>query len=322
MPSLAFGGEGKANRVSRELEKMGQIAGEAWPHLPYATPTRIEPPSAAACAALQAEPGFSAAMRAVAEDLAALAHGNRLRNLLLNDRACALLGLAALYYDAAGSKSGGATASRLQALCVAEGICSRGRAGATVAMMRLAGLLATASDASDRRLRRLVPTERLLAEHRRRWVVIYRGAARLLPQAAGLEHAIEKPAFTAALLRAMGDGFLAGYRVLDPASPLQLFARRDAGMLVLFRLLVDVTVPDATITVSISALAKRFGVSRPHVRKLLRDAATEGLIKRQDEQLVLQPPLWHAAGAFFARMFLYLAECGRVAAAATARAAR
>jgi DNA-binding Lrp family transcriptional regulator len=68
------------------------------------------------------------------------------------------------------------------------------------------------------------------------------------------------------------------------------------------------------VPMSISALARRFSVSRPHVLKLIRDAVADGLIERtgQDgDHVIIQRRLAEAAQNFFAAMYLLFADCAR-----------
>jgi DNA-binding GntR family transcriptional regulator len=74
--------------------------------------------------------------------------------------------------------------------------------------------------------------------------------------------------------------------------------------------------PSRPVPISVSRLARRFGVSRPHVLKLLNDAASEGFIERigpAGDRAVVLPRLADAAQNFFATMFLFFADCAREA---------
>jgi DNA-binding GntR family transcriptional regulator len=74
----------------------------------------------------------------------------------------------------------------------------------------------------------------------------------------------------------------------------------------------DTIPPARPIRLSISAIAGRFGVSRVHVRTLLRDAETAGLIERTGEdgnRIMIRPELANAAKIFFASMILFVAHC-------------
>jgi DNA-binding IclR family transcriptional regulator len=74
--------------------------------------------------------------------------------------------------------------------------------------------------------------------------------------------------------------------------------------------------PRGPVSLSISDLSRRFGVSRAHVRKLLRDAADEGYLERagsQEGHFLLRPRLIEATENFVATLFLFLAHCARAA---------
>ena len=71
--------------------------------------------------------------------------------------------------------------------------------------------------------------------------------------------------------------------------------------------------------VSISALARRFGVSRPHVIALFRDAQELGLLVREGDQVRLSETLRAAIDRFFGLLYLFNLACGRQAAEACAR---
>jgi DNA-binding GntR family transcriptional regulator len=85
--------------------------------------------------------------------------------------------------------------------------------------------------------------------------------------------------------------------------------------MVLFSILLagtddDAVPPRRPVPLSISALANRFGVSRPHVRALLRDAEDAGLIQREDAgHVTVLPRLAEAAEIFFAAALLFVATC-------------
>jgi DNA-binding GntR family transcriptional regulator len=72
--------------------------------------------------------------------------------------------------------------------------------------------------------------------------------------------------------------------------------------------------PRRPVPLSISAVANRFGVSRPHVRTLLRDAEDAGLIRREDAGHVLVlPRLAESAEIFFATALLFVVMCAHEA---------
>jgi DNA-binding MarR family transcriptional regulator len=280
------------------------------------------PLSDEAAAALRAHPRFGEAVRLAAGGLVELYQGNALLNLLVNDRGRLLISYFALHLHFGGhppDQKSGLTLTRLQDLCVESDVCSRGRAAAMVAVMRAAGYLAVVQGTGDRRERRLMATELLIASQRERWRCQFRAIALLMPELAPVLEVLERADFVEAFIQRLGALFRAGVRVLAGARGLQLFAERNAGMSILFALLAAGTEGQgapSTVSISISALARRFGVSRAHVLKLLRDAESRGFLRRTGsagESIVVLPPLTDAADRFFATVFLFFALCAREA---------
>jgi DNA-binding MarR family transcriptional regulator len=279
-----------------------------------------------AIAALRAHPRFGEAMRAAALGLADLYEGSRLLNLIANDRGRFLIGYLALYLHFAGDPSKpqqGLTSTRLQALCAEQDVCSPGRVAAVLALMRAAGYLESRRDVTDRRIRRLVPTQRLIEAARRRWKVQFSAMAPLLPDTQAALEALHREEFVAAFLRSFGLRFGEGLRVLAHAPELAPFTERNAGLMILSSLLCAAAPGDGRATrpvpISVSALSRRFGVSRIHVLDLLRDAERDGLIERRSgagERILVLARFVDAMERLFATVFLVLADCAREAFAA------
>ena len=276
-------------------------------------------PDAAELAALQAHPRFDEAIRLAAHGLLAVYQGNRLLNTVVNDRGRLLIGYLCLYlhYSAqAGDPRSGLTVGRVKALCAEQQICSPGRVEGMLVLMRLFGYLAPASPTGDRRTRHLVPTERMIAAIHTRWRQMFTAISLVLPHGAEGIAALSRPDFTPALVLQLAARFLAGFRFLDSAPGLELFADRNAGMMILFSLIEtaapnDTVPPRQPVTLSLSSVSRRFGVSRAHVRNLLRDAADVGLIQRSsgadNSEYMVLAPLAEATRKFFATMFLVVA---------------
>jgi hypothetical protein len=306
-------------------------------HLPEAVVAAARPwplPSREALAQLQAHPGFATAMREAATGFVELYQGNRVLNSVLNDRGRAIFGLVTLYLHFAPPRDGrsaGFTVTEAKELCVEHGVCSAGRAGAAIMLMRLVGYLEPLPDVGDRRKRLYGATERLVAIHEARWRRLFAAMAPLCAEGEGpaLVAALDDPRFTPAYVRRLGDDYCAGVRLLHHVPQLRLFAERNAGMLVLFSLLVsmpgsDSLLPGAPVQVSVSGLARRFAVSRVHVLKLLRDAEVEGFIARagSSQEIAFTPRLVEAVRDFLATMFLYVARSVRMARTEMASAPR
>lgn len=278
----------------------------------------------AAIAALQKHPGFETACREFTRGAIDLYQGNRLLNTLVNDRGRMVIGNLALYLHygcTPDDPRSGLTMSRLKTLCIEQNVCSTGRTEAIVAVMRLLGYLEAAPDVQDRRVRRLVPTERMIESYRNRWSLALAAIGHVLPVGKAAHNAMTRDEFPPALVHQLAEHYLAGLRLLHHSTELSLFADRNAGILIMFSLLQagapgDEFPPRKPLDISISALSRRFGVSRVHVRKLLSDAAAQGFIARPDGAegpIVLLPKLATGAQNFLATTFLYVAHCARAA---------
>jgi hypothetical protein len=247
-----------------------------------------------------------------------LYRGNRLLNSLMNDRARALFTHVALYLHYRGMPGGrpGLTVGAMKDMCVRLKLCSPGRCEAVLALMRAAGFFATAPNA-DKRRRVLVPTEKLLALHRERWGANFRAMRLVMPNSGRYCAALPDEIFVKAFVVSLVEKFVAGLRVLDHAPELEMFAERNAGMVILFSLALAGPAdgpfpPIAPVPLSINALATTFSVSRKHVLTLLRDAEAQGLLARggdANDRITILPPALDAVENLFATMFLYLAQC-------------
>ena len=258
-------------------------------------------------------------MCAAADGMVAHYSGNRLLNHLMNDRARVVFTHQATYLHFSrtpGDAGSGLTVGRMKELCAETQLCSRGRAEVMLGLLRAAGYLASAPDVADRRRRVLVPTDKLLALHKQRFDMHFAAMESVLPEASPARAVLDNPEFLPAFARILGRHFRAGLRMLSHSPELLLFAERNAGMVILFSLLLagegdDSFPPARPVPVSISALGAKFGVSRKHVLTLLRDAETEGFLQRtgdRNDRVVLLPRVRDGVQAFFATMFLYLAH--------------
>lgn len=280
-------------------------------------------------AEVRSHPNFPQAMRAAAAGLCAHYQGGPLLNWLMDDRARLLFGYLALHChftrDPADPASG-LTPTRMKQLCTEFELCSPGRAGAMLSLMRFSGYLAPDPDVTDRRLRRLVATPPLLALLRSRWRSNFSGATMLFERGDELMARLDDDVFVRGLLDAMFARFSAGFRLLAYTPGLGVFSERAAGMLIMSMLVAagdgdDSVPPSRPIALSVSELSRRFGVSRVHVAKMLRDAEADGLIRRGGEAITLTPPLAEALQLFFANGLTFFFDSARDAAVALGAAA-
>jgi hypothetical protein len=286
-------------------------------HLPPFTPGG---PARGAIVALQAHPRFPAAARTAAAGFIDLWQGNRILNVLMSDRARFHISLFAVHLHRLSRPNdphSGLTVSRMTALCGEQDFCSPGRAKTMLMLMRAFGHIAPAPNEADRRLRRLVPTERLMALHGERNRRLFEAIAMVLPECAEAFAAQSHPDFTGLFVCRYCDHFLTGFRLIDGIPHMRLFVERNAGTMILCSIMLsgeadDVYPPALPVRVSSSALSRRLGVSRAHVRRLLQDAENQGLLERLDDDRVrLLPILRQGASDLMARQFLLAADCAQ-----------
>lgn len=299
------------------MSKIDPVCGEA------AGDDIVRPPTPAEIEALRRLPAFERAWSRLVAGLTGQYRGNRVLNRILNDRGRALMGLLILdlHYNAVAD--GGLTATRLKQVCVETGVCSPGRVTAMLGVLRLLGFLAEVPG-TDRRVRRLIPTEKLIETHMARWRQFLEAIALLHPEARGAIGRLDEPAFVARQVGAMGSMFRKGMRMLDYAPELRAVAGRDAGMMILMSVAAEARsgagARGQPVDLTISDLAKRFVVSRGHVLSVLRDAELEGLILRGGPRgagIVTTPALFDALDRFVAAGLLIHIASLRVALAAT-----
>lgn len=270
--------------------------------------------------ALQSHPRFPRAVRASMRDMVAWYDGNRLLNQLMNGRAPALFSHVALalhFSRREDDRTSGLTVSRMKALCIEIGLCSPGRVEAMLALLRVSGYLAAAKDDSDRRLRRLVPTEKLIALHRRRWKDQFSAMTDLVAAAPLSPAALDDPGFIAPFAREIGRQFR-HRRLIEGAPELASLVENKAGLVLLFTLMLgddgdgDFST-QRPIPVSVSALAHKFTVSRKHVLTVLREAESQGFLRRTGDRVVLQPKLLRAVKNLVTEAFMLLSHSARAA---------
>jgi hypothetical protein len=282
-------------------------------------------PSPDAIAAVRREPRFKPALAVLAADNLAYYQRRWLANRVLNDRARFGIALASMFLHVSyrpDDPASGLTAARFRDICVGAGLCGGGRAEGLLMLLRTTGFLERADRSEP--VRRFVPTPKLIALHRGRnrqllsAVDLLRGDTHFADRI-GNEG---ESGFYRNFVLAMGRMFLAGYRMVNAAPELKQIADRDAGMpMMICALLASpdyaALVPEEMRPATVSDLARRFGVSRRHVRSVQRDAESAGLLVRHgdSEQVTVLPALIDAVESFVASALVMIESCARAAAA-------
>jgi hypothetical protein len=281
-------------------------------------------PAESALAATVAHPQFLEASRIVAAGLVALYQGERVINRVMPDRIRYIISVFAMHLHFAGrpdDPTSGLTASRLRKLCVERQICSAGRAEAMLAIMRGHGHLVPASGEADRRLRRLVPAEPLFAWHRKRCTHFFAAAARIMPEHAPALDALDAPGFMPHFVRHLARQHACGFHYVVQVPDVRPFYERNAGGAILMSIMLsgasdDTFPPSRPVSISLSAIARDFGVSRVHVGRLVQEGVGIGLLertgKRRDE-VMISSRLAAAVRRVLAHYIVHYTHCARLA---------
>lgn len=281
-------------------------------------------PTADEIAQLRAHPRFSEAVHSSSSGLIEMYQGNRVFNAMLNDRARVQMGFFSLYlyWSRKGDAPSGLTIGRLKEICVEGNFCSPGRVEGMVALMRVFGYARLESDPRDQRVKLIIPTDKLIQTHLRRWRRQFAAMTLAIPEAAHWVEAMDGGGeFAPAFLRHLCERYIAGFRVLDAVPEVAPFIDRNSGWLILLNLLVRsgahgrMTEP-SVITVNLSRMSRRFGVSRSHARKLLGDAEEAGFIRqsgRDKSEVAVLPFMADRIETALAILFITMSQCAREA---------
>ncbi|MDQ0462346.1 AraC-like DNA-binding protein [Caulobacter ginsengisoli] len=227
----------------------------------------------------------------------------------------------ALYLDAT---PGGLTHSRLTALWEASHTGGRTHAYALLAWLQFLAYIEPAGEApDDGRARLYRPTERMRSAFRAYFTAQLRAIAPLRPEAAQVADRIGDPQVFARFVALTGEGLLAATLLLRPQQPppFNLISRRRSGLVMLWTLLLSapqagVWPPAGAFPVSVNDLARRSGVSRMHLQRLLDDTVRAGMLARgQDGTVRVRSGLRREVNSFLALLVVCLANTARVAAA-------
>lgn len=284
-----------------------------------------DPFSAEAMAAFRNRPDFAGHSIGIARTFIDQFVGNRFLNLITNDRGRMQVahGVMYLHYTRdPNDPASGLTSSRLKAFCAEHRMCSPGRTGAMLAVMQMSGHVVEAPAAKDRRVRVLMPTAKLMDPFLTRWIAYFDALAKMMPETADIARAARtSDVFVSAYVRHVVEYYMAGHKLMDHAPQLNVFVDANAGMLIFLSLFAAAGADKPPcegqyVQMPISELARRFGVSRAHVKQVLRGAQKQGLLAADDgtgRGIYLTPEYFDAAYQLFAAMFTLELHTGQLA---------
>lgn len=275
---------------------------------------------------LWSHPGFPDVARAMAGQEAPASAGSGLVGIAMRDANKMTSALLALYLDAT---PGGLTHARLDALSDLAGVGGRTRAHALLAYMRFLGYIEPDPTPRDGRERRYRPTTRMRDAFRRYFIDRLVILLPLTPEAGPIIDRLTQDEDFTAFMAILGEGLviMGMLHRLNTGPSLDVFSRRRSGLLTLWRLLLSAPPeaewpPRQRFRISAIDLARKGGVARSHIQRLLRDGAAAGLLEVDEEGWVRATPLLCSeVNTYVAILAIGLGHCCREMLAARPAAA-
>jgi hypothetical protein len=275
----------------------------------------------AAVQIIKRHPDFGSAKRAFARSVLQTYDVHWLMRRLMHDtpRFVFLVFLVHLDWLARCGQGGGATQAELIRILTATGFTGASRVKVMTALMRLAGGLRQERAANDQRVVVLRPTEKLL-DAARQWLL---NNLRAIQQVCALpgpaELIVAQPGLIEEYFSGTARAFLHdGFTLIEDRPEIAAFTTRDCGYIVLMQLIANwQTTPDGERShVPITAVARRYGVSRSHLRSLLRMAEEQGVLELRADggrDVALKPAFAVMADRWISLEFAWMA--GKIIAA-------
>nr|WP_315384446.1 hypothetical protein [uncultured Sphingomonas sp.] len=253
-------------------------------------------------------PAFGTAARRFAANILAVADADRTLAAVFKDAGHYITAMSAAYLDT----RGGLTLTLLRQICAATGLLTANRAAALIDFMRHIGVLAPADDGGYR------TTEAFQRAWCRHIQAALEPAAMLDPALATLSQMLEDPARYQHFLSVQASRLYALASGPDPFPSLRAsFLHPLAGCAILHTLALACTderfTPTDGASVPLVDLARRFGVSQPHVRRLLKRAeANRFLLHVGPSRRAFHPDGFPTIRYHYAAHLSEMIQCGRL----------
>ena len=199
------------------------------------------------------------------------------------------------------------TINRIRETFEPFGLASPRRFDEMIARMRTVGLIELQPAPSDRRIRLVVPTERMIAEDYAWQDFNMRALAVLQPESRAYDEVFSHNPLYRQAQRIVSAGiFHKAQDILDPdANPLVPFlARQDGTKIILSYLEAALACGDPSrVSLSYETVSSRISTSRTHIRNLIELLEADGYLKRHGKggnDIELMPELWRQAELFIA----------------------
>lgn len=263
-------------------------------------------------AALRENPRYSEVVRTFAAAMLAAGDADPVLDGILKDagRNAGAMCVAHLHF------SGGLTLPRLKALCASFGLVSPGRARALLLYLRYLGYVELANKRGHGSPAVYRPTAGFLCTWRTHLRAVIQAVRGLEPAVDVILERYDDAVVSDAYAQALCESFLEAVSHANVDTPyFRVFMHRHAGIQIVHAMLAandGAFPPDRPIPLSVSATARRFRVSRIHIRRMFDDAERAGLAHVTKEGI-----LWTQAGrdsidyVFATQMIRYLDAAAR-----------
>lgn len=234
-----------------------------------------QPPEA--FARLQSDPDFPRALRALARNMMEAGERDKALDGIFKDAGRYVAAMCAAYLHA----SGGLTLPRLKELCASLGILSMGRARALLLYLRYLGYVRPLPQTRGEP-QIYVPTDAFVQTWRNHMRAALGAIQIVEPAIEELIGALEDGDVLDHFSKLHSEDLFASARNTDQKMAFfRVFMQRYAGSQIVWMMLLagDECPPSGPVPFSVSAAARKFNVSRMHIKRLLNDAEREGLIR-------------------------------------------
>ncbi|ENN86545.1 hypothetical protein RHSP_64218 [Rhizobium freirei PRF 81] len=282
--------------------------------------------------ALQEHPSFHAALRLYAELVTENFEKTYALTRIISEEARYMISVAwlAMHHSRdPHDPSSGATTTRLQAFAARFGLAGPNRVAALVAIMRHAGWLQQRHVASDRRIKLIEPTARGLAVAEAMTVATLRPMQLLSNEHDYLQIMRADPEFVGRYYAESMRLYESGCRIALALPEFDLFGKQNAGREVMFKLWIAMTnkgpVEPTVVSCAYNQLAKSFGVSRGHIRRMIEKGQGQGLfvVRAPGGQAIeILPRFIHLHLTLTSLEFALMIRAANAAAATSGRAER
>jgi len=256
--------------------------------------------------AILAHPDFPLARAVYVDEVLALYGPDRVRNKLLISAARSVIFLVAICLDAryrSADRTTWPTVGALKKAVGVFGLTSPRRVDQVVSRLLQTGYLESCTVSTDGRVRLIHPTAKTLT-HDQDWLIAHYKPLAYLFGEDGYRLPLDRDPNFQRVQREVASGFFMESAMVLLRNPdVLLFCARESGLLVLIEMVKQsAECGSTTIPLSLTDLGQRFAVSRVHVRELLLEAETRGLVAldRDRRQVTLNPSVFECLDRFIA----------------------